>query len=752
MAEMIERLKLLYFIVTAAFLANTLFAQDHHDMVNGNLIQFNDNGAWSWYQDERAVVDTAGGKLIVGSDASDNGVGGSPRNGDIDAVIFDLQTGRSQRYALMEGGTNFGGSDDHNAPAVLVMPDGRYLAFYAGHNNNNNSYWRFFDNGNWGTEGTFNWNSIPGGTDFATTYSNLFYLAAEDKLYNIARTYARSPNLIVSTNDGQNWSYGGLLTEPDMTVGYVNGYFKYWSNGVDRIDFVATEHHPRDFNTSIYHGYVKNGQTFTSDGTIRDSDIFDKTAPKPAEFTLVFAANTEVNGDLMSRCWTIDLVAYGDGAIATIFKTRVNDDPDNPSNDPEHGFFYGRYDGTSWTSTYLGKAGKKMYSSEQDYVGLGALHPNDPKTIYISTPFDLRDDSPLGVREIFKGVTADHGATWTWQPVTENSVRDNFRPIVPAWDEHNTTLLWWRGTYQSAQNYDAAVVGIIERDSEMAGLMSYVDASAANTTFADGSPLATTGPDGSQGADDDQWHERTGFGNSGSVLTSSETGNGENAPLLKTQLTIPDAGTFDLWGNFWANPTADWRVKAGLSEDNMQVFRQMASQQVDAGTHETSLVLTGSGNTFLYQAYLGRVAVSPNETVDVFVDDHSIQTGSASSSVGNSARTWYDGISYGQVQPADPVSVGSERPRPIRFRLSQNYPNPFNPTTQISYSISKASQVSLKVYNLRGQEVRTLVDEFKQAGNYSYVFNADGLASGVYFYRLKVGQDFTSTKKMLFIR
>jgi hypothetical protein len=162
--------------------------------------------------------------------------------------------------------------------------------------------------------------------------------------------------------------------------------------------------------------------------------------------------------------------------------------------------------------------------------------------------------------------------------------------------------------------------------------------------------------------------------------------------------------------------------------------------------------LTGSGNTFLYQAYLGRVAVSPNETVDVFVDDHSIQTGSASSSVGNSARTWYDGISYGQVQPADPVSVGSERPRPIRFRLSQNYPNPFNPTTQISYSISKASQVSLKVYNLRGQEVRTLVDEFKQAGNYSYVFNADGLASGVYFYRLKVGQDFTSTKKMLFIR
>jgi hypothetical protein len=102
-----------------------------------------------------------------------------------------------------------------------------------------------------------------------------------------------------------------------------------------------------------------------------DGNISDKSAPKPADFTLVFAANTRVNGDLMSRCWTIDLAAYDDGTIATIFKARVNDDPNRPSNDPDHVFFYARYDGATWTSTYLGKAGKKMYASEQDYVGLG---------------------------------------------------------------------------------------------------------------------------------------------------------------------------------------------------------------------------------------------------------------------------------------------------------------------------------------------------------------------------------------------
>ncbi|RIK55718.1 hypothetical protein DCC62_31105, partial [candidate division KSB1 bacterium] len=160
-----------YATVTIILLASAAFGQDARDLVRGNLIQFNDNGAWCWYQDERAVVDKAHGKLIVGSDASDNGVGGPPRNGDIEAVIFDLQNGRSQRYALMEGGTNFGGCDDHHAPAFLVMPDGRYLAFYAGHNSNNNSYWRFFYTDRWGIEHAFNWNNIPGGTDFRTTYS-----------------------------------------------------------------------------------------------------------------------------------------------------------------------------------------------------------------------------------------------------------------------------------------------------------------------------------------------------------------------------------------------------------------------------------------------------------------------------------------------------------------------------------------------------------------------------------------------------
>lgn len=85
------------------------------------------------------------------------------------------------------------------------------------------------------------------------------------------------------------------------------------------------------------------------------------------------------------------------------------------------------------------------------------------------------------------------------------------------------------------------------------------------------------------------------------------------------------------------------------------------------------------------------------------------------------------------------------------YRLNQNYPNPFNPTTTINYTIPMTSNVSLKVFNVLGKEVATLVNETKNAGNYSINFNAVGLSSGVYFYQLTT-DNFTSTKKFTLMK
>ena len=100
-----------------------------------------------------------------------------------------------------------------------------------------------------------------------------------------------------------------------------------------------------------------------------------------------------------------------------------------------------------------------------------------------------------------------------------------------------------------------------------------------------------------------------------------------------------------------------------------------------------------------------------------------------------------------------------EETLPGEFALQQNYPNPFNPATTIKYSVPKiinnqSSIINIKVYDILGSEVATLVNENKPAGNYEVKFNveqASNLSSGVYFYTLKFGT-FSETKKMILMK
>ena len=102
---------------------------------------------------------------------------------------------------------------------------------------------------------------------------------------------------------------------------------------------------------------------------------------------------------------------------------------------------------------------------------------------------------------------------------------------------------------------------------------------------------------------------------------------------------------------------------------------------------------------------------------------------------------------------ADPLAVTgvSVKALPTEYSLSQNYPNPFNPSTKIDFAIPKQSQVTLKVFNVLGQEVATLVNGVLTPGQHSATFNASKLASGVYFYSLNAG-NFVSTRKMMLVK
>jgi len=108
-----------------------------------------------------------------------------------------------------------------------------------------------------------------------------------------------------------------------------------------------------------------------------------------------------------------------------------------------------------------------------------------------------------------------------------------------------------------------------------------------------------------------------------------------------------------------------------------------------------------------------------------------------------------NGITYGDTTV---VSVGNDNePVVSNFKLEQNYPNPFNPTTKISWQSPVGSWQTLKVYDILGNEISTIVNEYKPAGEYEVEFNATDLPSGVYFYQLKAG-NFIKTNKMILLK
>jgi hypothetical protein len=129
---------------------------------------------------------------------------------------------------------------------------------------------------------------------------------------------------------------------------------------------------------------------------------------------------------------------------------------------------------------------------------------------------------------------------------------------------------------------------------------------------------------------------------------------------------------------------------------------------------------------------------TPARYIRIIVNNNSAQN--------NWASVWESEF-YGQLM----VGNDDKKNIPTGYVLGQNYPNPFNPTTKISWQSPVGSHQTLKVYDLLGNEVETLIDEYKEPGRYEVEFNANNIASGVYFYKLQAGE-FTEVKKMILMR
>jgi hypothetical protein len=132
---------------------------------------------------------------------------------------------------------------------------------------------------------------------------------------------------------------------------------------------------------------------------------------------------------------------------------------------------------------------------------------------------------------------------------------------------------------------------------------------------------------------------------------------------------------------------------------------------------------------------------SLNRLNSVYFTD--VITGYVVGNYGTILKTTNGGVTF--------VEENSNPSQPNTFLLSQNYPNPFNPVTSIKYEVGGFQFVSIKVYDVLGKEVATLINEEKPAGEYGVEFDGTGLPSGIYFYQLKAGE-YSETRKMVLMK
>jgi len=172
-------------------------------------------------------------------------------------------------------------------------------------------------------------------------------------------------------------------------------------------------------------------------------------------------------------------------------------------------------------------------------------------------------------------------------------------------------------------------------------------------------------------------------------------------------------------------------------EHNLVTVANFKDETKDITLDLSNLPFDGSSDYYLTDLMEGNVyKVTPSERNAYPVSLNEYQ-----------ARVFY----YGPDSVTVDVNESTKGSLPSEYKLFQNYPNPFNPTTTIKFQIKESSKVSLKIFDILGAEVKTLIDEVRNPGTYEVKLNASDLSSGVYFYQLRAG-DYVNTKKLLLLK
>ncbi|MBO4796887.1 MAG: DUF1080 domain-containing protein [Verrucomicrobia bacterium] len=400
------------------------------------------SGAWTWYNDPRAIV--RDGFLYAGYVRSD---------GAVCVTCYDLKTNERTESVL----STWREWDDHDVPGFLELADGRLAALYSTHGSRDVMYMRYAKvkdprtQEDWGDEIAVDWSAKK--FRGKVCYNNPFQLQNEpDRVYNFIRGVNWNPTLLISEDNGATWNEPiNLLYHKDRP------YAKYASNGRDRIDILFTDGHPRMVDNSVYHVSIQSGAVIGTDG--QPLGILEQMAPLPtARGTVVYpfgSAYPKPEGTKDGRAWIWDISydAQGSPIILHTVKAKEGDIR----------YFYASWDQSAkkWDSHEIAHAGAQLYKGEDDYVGGATFDPEHPQRVYISSEFNPITGAKTVHRELYQGETKDGGKKWTWTAVTRNSPADNLRPYVPRKHGMESCLLWFTGDYRAYQNFETSVRGLI---------------------------------------------------------------------------------------------------------------------------------------------------------------------------------------------------------------------------------------------------------------------------------------------------
>ncbi|NME70736.1 BNR-4 repeat-containing protein [Flammeovirga aprica] len=435
-------------ILIAIYSGTTVFAQ--HDTQKGFDFIIANDGAWTWYNDERATYKD--GKLYTSYVKS---------NGKTALSVNAISTGKTIGSEVEL--STWHQKDDHNNASILMRADGKVMVFYSKHIGPKENYFRTSlvnepsEATDWGEEIT---QITTNNSDHkGATYNNAYQLSEEDgRIYNFMRTNNFNPNVKTYDKEGVPLREGKDFILFKNGDGSVRPYVKYTSNNKDRIDFFFTDGHPRKANNSLYHCYYKTnadgsqGSIFQTDGTFICSlkDVFEG---KPIDVATVHKIYQYGADGTTARAWTHNINYDGKGHPVVSYSKQLDINTIT--------YHYAKWNGKQWTNHLVADAGKGLYKGEDDYTGIITINPYNTNQIFMAS-----NKNPItgeeGVRyEIYTATTKDHGASWKWRAITENSKQDNLRPYVPKGikKKKDRVVLWFYGRYTTYMNYKARVVG-----------------------------------------------------------------------------------------------------------------------------------------------------------------------------------------------------------------------------------------------------------------------------------------------------